>query len=66
MFGYLNDELIESVAYDGSEVCDAMWATSDKVKAMMEVGDMLSYPYFEDMVKWRAEKCKNDRAPLTT
>jgi serine/threonine-protein kinase len=40
----------------GSEVCDAMWASADKVREIIKAGEMLDYPYFEDMVKWRAAK----------
>ncbi|MDD4296938.1 MAG: GNAT family N-acetyltransferase [Ruminiclostridium sp.] len=51
------NEPIESVAYDGSEVCDAMWATTDKIREMMTTGEFVSawlYPYFDEMV----EKCE--------
>lgn len=54
------NEPIESVAYDGSEVCDAMWATTDKIREMMTTGEFVSawlYPYFDEMVeKWEAAK----------
>ena len=53
------DEPIESVAYDGSEVCDAMWATADKIREMMDTGEFLAYPYFDDMVeKWAGRSPK--------
>jgi len=52
------DEPIESVAFDGSEVCEAMWATVEKIREMMEDGYFLVndtynevYPYFDDMVE---------------
>ena len=50
------DEPIESVAYDGSEVCEAMWVTVDKIREMMDTGEFLTnddgaYPYFDEMVK---------------
>lgn len=51
------NEPIESLAYDGSEVCDAMWATTDKIREMMTTGEFVSawlYPYFDEMV----EKCE--------
>jgi len=54
------DEPIGSVAYDGSEVCDAMWATADKIREMMSSGEFLSewfYPYLNEMFeKWGAVK----------
>lgn len=47
------DEPIESVAFDGREVCGAMWASADKVKEMMAAGEFLDYPYFDEMAeKW--------------
>ena len=45
------DESIESVAFDGSEVCDAMWASADKIREMMASGELLDYPYFDEMVE---------------
>lgn len=48
------DKPIESVAFDGSEVCDAMWATAVKIREMMASGEFLSeyfYPYFNEMVE---------------
>lgn len=50
------DEPIEAVAYDGSEVCNAMWATTDRIREMMATGEFVKaslYPYFDEMV----EKC---------
>ena len=52
------DEPIESVAYDGREVCEAMWATADKIREMMDADEFLTnddgaYPYFDEMMeKW--------------
>ncbi|MCL2427535.1 MAG: phosphotransferase [Oscillospiraceae bacterium] len=52
------DEPIESVAYDGSEVCDAMWATVEKIREMVKAGEFVTeytgsvlYPYFDEMVE---------------
>ena len=39
------DEPVESLAFDGSEVCDAMWATTEQVREMVDL------PYFEEMAK---------------
>lgn len=58
-------EPIESVIYDGSEVCGAMWATTGKIREMMTAGEFVSAslnPYFDEMVeKWetanRASEC---------
>jgi 8-oxo-dGTP pyrophosphatase MutT (NUDIX family) len=51
------DESLESVAFDGSEVCDVMWATVEKIREMTAMGEFLGeavYPYFDEMVeKWR-------------
>ena len=50
------DYPIESVVFDGTEICDAMWASSDKIREMMATGEFLSkcfYPYFDEMAeKW--------------
>lgn len=55
------NEPIGSIAFDGSEVCDAMWATADKIREMMAAGEFLSerfYLYFDEMAeKWRAKEC---------
>jgi isopentenyldiphosphate isomerase len=52
------EEPIEAVAFDGSEVCDAMWATAEKIRKMMSDKLFLGedvYPYFEEMVEnWKA------------
>ena len=49
---------IETVRFQESETCDAMWATADKIRDMMAAGEFLSewfYPYFDDMVeRWDA------------
>ncbi|NLO49124.1 MAG: GNAT family N-acetyltransferase [Clostridiales bacterium] len=50
---------IEDIRFQESETCDAMWATAEKIRDMMEKGEFLSpwfYPYFDQMVeKWGAE-----------
>lgn len=45
------DEPIESVMFDETEVCDAMWASTEKIKAMVETGEFLDYTYFDDMIE---------------
>lgn len=45
---------IESVRFQESETCDAMWATVDKIREMMATGEFLSqwfYPYFDEMME---------------
>ena len=45
---------IEDIRFQKSEVCDVMWATTEKIREMMASGEFLSewfYPYFDDMVK---------------
>jgi len=47
------DEPIESVAYDGSEACDAMWASADKIREMIAAGEFLDYslyPYLDELL----------------
>lgn len=37
-----------------AEVCDAMWAGAEKIRAMMETGEFLGpyfYPYFDALVE---------------
>jgi 8-oxo-dGTP diphosphatase len=52
-----HDCSIEAVRFQESETCDAMWATTDKIREMMAAGEFLSewfYPYFEEMAeRWR-------------
>jgi 8-oxo-dGTP pyrophosphatase MutT (NUDIX family) len=52
-----HDCSIDNVRFQESETCDAMWATTDKIRQMMAAGEFLSawfYPYFDEMVeKWR-------------
>ena len=45
------DESIENIVFDGREVCDAVWASADRIKTMMASGEFLDYPYFDEMVK---------------
>ncbi len=48
------NEPIESVAYDESEVCAVMWATTDKIREMMATGEFVSpslYAYFDEMIE---------------
>jgi 8-oxo-dGTP pyrophosphatase MutT (NUDIX family) len=56
------EEPIVAVAFDGSEVCDAMWATAEKIREMMSADIFLGeevYPYFEEMVKTGKRGQKN-------
>ncbi|HOJ12546.1 MAG TPA: hypothetical protein PK733_18430 [Clostridiales bacterium] len=52
---------IEDVRFQEGETCDAMWASTDKIREMMASGEFLSewfYPYFEEMVeKWGVIVC---------
>ena len=44
---------IESVRFQESETCDAMWATADKIREMIDNGEFLGdwfYPYFDEMM----------------
>ncbi|MCL2885081.1 MAG: GNAT family N-acetyltransferase [Oscillospiraceae bacterium] len=54
------NEPIKSMAFDGSEVCDARWATADKIREMQATGEFLGeqvYPYFDEMIeKWEKKK----------
>lgn len=45
------NEPVENIAFDEREVCDAMWASVDKIKEMMAAGEFLDYPYFDEMVE---------------
>ena len=45
------DEPIEKIAYDEREVCDAMWASVDKIREMIANGEFLDYSYFDGMIK---------------
>ena len=48
------NEPIESVAYDGSEVCGAMWATEETIRKMMASGEFVKgelYPSFDELAK---------------
>ena len=51
---------IEEIHLQEGETCDAMWASTDKIREMMATGEFLSkwyYPYFEEMTaKWGAER----------
>jgi 8-oxo-dGTP pyrophosphatase MutT (NUDIX family)/GNAT superfamily N-acetyltransferase len=52
VFNY--DEPIEAIAYDGSEVCNAIWATIGRIREMMATGEFVNaslYPYFDEMVE---------------
>jgi 8-oxo-dGTP pyrophosphatase MutT (NUDIX family) len=42
---------IESICFQEEETCDAMWATAGKIREMMESGEFLSDPYFNEMVE---------------
>jgi 8-oxo-dGTP pyrophosphatase MutT (NUDIX family) len=58
VFNY--DEPIEAIACDGSEVCNAIWATIGRIREMMATGEFVNaslYPYFDEMV----EKCETAR-----
>ena len=50
------NEPLESIAFDGSEVSEVMWSTTDKIREMMMAGEFLSkeiYPYFDELMeKW--------------
>jgi len=55
------DKPIGELVLDESEVCDAMWASVDKIRAMMASGEMLGegwHPYFEDMVSKYEQNAK--------
>ncbi len=49
---------IDAVRFQEGETCDAMWATTKKIREMMAAGEFLNkrfYPYFDEMVeKWGA------------
>ena len=55
MPGCLNmTALLRISVFRKAEVCDVMWATTEKIREMMASGEFLSewsYPYFDDMVK---------------
>ncbi|MDD2362938.1 MAG: GNAT family N-acetyltransferase [Oscillospiraceae bacterium] len=48
---------IDEIFFQEGETCDAMWASADKIREMMAVGEFIGndvYPYFDEMVeKWR-------------
>ena len=51
---FKHNEPIESVAYDGGEVCCAMWATVGKIRDMMASGEFVKselYPYFDELAE---------------
>lgn len=48
------DGSIDEIEFQESETCDAMWATFDKIREMINAGEFLGevfYPYFDEMVK---------------
>ena len=51
---------IEDIRFQKSETCEAMWATSDKIRELIKNNEFFSDVdlYFEDMVeKWRISLC---------
>ena len=47
-------EILNKGWSEDRKYCVAMWVSVDKVKEMMASGEMLEYPYFEDMVaRWK-------------
>ena len=51
------DEPIEEIAFDGREVSEVLWASTNKIREMAASGEFLYsewYPYFEEMVSiWK-------------
>lgn len=51
---------IDEIYFQEGETCNAMWASTDKIREMMAAGEFVEndvYPYFDEMVeKWRAAK----------
>lgn len=48
------DGKIEDICLQERETCDVMWATSEKIRTMIDSGEFLSewfYPYFDEMAK---------------
>ncbi|MDD4774465.1 MAG: GNAT family N-acetyltransferase [Eubacteriales bacterium] len=46
------DLTVDDIRFQKSETCAAMWATADKIRAMIKSGEFLDkrfYPYFEEM-----------------
>ncbi|MGI5899795.1 MAG: phosphotransferase [Christensenellales bacterium] len=42
---------ISTVILAPDETCDVMWASADKIREMMVSGELLDYPYFDEMVE---------------
>jgi len=49
---------VEEIAFDAREVCDVVWASSARIKAMIDTGELFdyqSYPYFNELIRFPVE-----------
>jgi len=49
---------IDEINFPDGESCEAMWASTDKIREMTAAGVFWNYPYFEEMIMFINDKTK--------